>query len=424
MRLGILTQYYPPEIGAPQARLSNLAGHFIERGHEVYVLTAMPNYPQGRIYPGYGGLLRRERLGGVSVVRSYVYPATGLGRRRLLNYFSFVFSSAFLGAFTMPRLDYLITESPPLFLGISGYLLSRLKRARWIFNVSDLWLDSAVQMGAIREGFTLRVARSLESFCYRKAWCVTGQSQEILAKIGEDCPQARLYHLSNGVASEVFRPDAGSAQVRARMAELAPELVLGRAVMAFYAGLHGYAQGLGQVLEAAAKLRDQRDLVIVLIGDGPEKPALMEQAQTAGLDNVRFLDAEAREQMPALLASADIALVPLKERLFGAVPSKLYEAMGAGLPVVLMTGGEADGILTEAGAGISVTPGDVEGLAAAIRSLAGNPEERRAMGARGRAAAVARFDRKAIADRFIDHLEGHLAKEKHPTRSPERRGAC
>ncbi len=89
MRLGILTQYYPPEMGAPQARLSNLAGHFIERGHEVYVLTAMPNYPQGRIYPGYGGLVRRERSGDVSVVRSYVYPATGLGSRRLLNYFSF-----------------------------------------------------------------------------------------------------------------------------------------------------------------------------------------------------------------------------------------------------------------------------------------------------------------------------------------------
>jgi len=232
MRLGILTQYYPPEMGAPQARLSNLASHFVERGHKVYVLTAMPNYPQGRIYPGYGGLIRRERSGDASIVRSYVYPATGLGSRRLLNYFSFAVSSALVGAFTLPRLDYLITESPPLFLGISGYLLSRLKRARWIFNVSDLWLDSAVQMGAIGEGFTLRMARSLETFCYREAWCVTGQSKEILAKIGRDCPQATLYHLSNGVASDVFRPDAGSGEARAGLTVLAPEPVPRRRVIA------------------------------------------------------------------------------------------------------------------------------------------------------------------------------------------------
>ena len=398
MRVGILTQYYPPEMGAPQARLSNLAGHFVERGHQVHVLTAMPNYPQGRIYPGYGGLIRRERFGDVSVVRSYVYPATGLGSKRLLNYFSFAISSALVGAFTLPRLDYLITESPPLFLGISGYLLSRLKRARWIFNVSDLWLDSAVQMGALREGLTLRVARLLEDFCYRKAWCVTGQSKEILTMIGRDHPHVRVYHLSNGVASDVFRPDIGSDKIRAQLAS-------GRATVALYAGLHGYAQGLGHVLKAAARLRDFQDLSIVLIGEGPERQALVDRARSEGLDNVRFLEPAPREQMPALLASADIALVPLKERLFGAVPSKLYEAMGAGVPVVLMTGGEAESIVREASAGIVVPPGDVEALASAIRRLASDPEERRAMGARGREAAVARFDRKAIADAFIDYLE-------------------
>ena len=398
MRLGILTQYYPPEMGAPPARLSNLAAHFMERGHQVYVLTAMPNYPQGRIYPGYGGLLRREKLGGASIVRSYIYPASGLGRRRLLNYFSFVFSSAFLGTFTLPRLDYLITESPPLFLGISGYLLSRLKRARWIFNVSDLWLESAVQLGALNEGRTLRMARSLESFCYRKAWCVSGQSKEILSEISRHHPEVAVYHLSNGVAADVFRPDIGSDGMRA---ELAPE----KATIALYAGLHGYAQGLEQVLEAAARLRDLKSLSIVLLGDGPEKQALVDRARSGGLDKVRFLDPAPREKMPAILASADIALVPLKERLFGAVPSKLYEAMGAGLPVVLMTGGEAEDIVIGSGAGVVVPPGDVEALASAIRRLANDPEERRAMGARGREAAVARFDRKAIADAFIDYLE-------------------
>jgi glycosyltransferase involved in cell wall biosynthesis len=212
-----------------------------------------------------------------------------------------------------------------------------------------------------------------------------------------------LYHLSNGVAADVFRPDIASDKTRA---ELAPE----EATIALYAGLHGYAQGLEHVLDAAARLRDLESLEVVLIGDGPEKRAMIDRARSGGLDNVRFLDPAPREKMPVILASADIALVPLKERLFGAVPSKLYEAMGAGLPVVLMTGGEAEDIVTESGAGVVVTPGDVEALASAIRRLANDPVGRRAMGARGREAALARFDRKAIADAFIDYLEkrGHV----------------
>lgn len=398
MRLGILTQYYPPEIGAPQARLSNLAQRFVDRGHDVYVLTAMPNYPQGRIYPGYGGLVRREHSAGVSVVRSYVYAATGLGRKRLLNYVSFAFSSLCVGPFLLPRLDYLLTESPPLSLGMTGYVLSRIKRARWIFNVSDLWVDSAVQLGALEEGLVFRLARSLESFCYRRAWCVTGQSKEILSHISTFHPEVTVYHLSNGVAADTFRPAAVSNEIRT---ELAP----GSDTIVLYAGLHGYAQGLGQVLEAAARLRDLQGLSIVLIGDGPEKPNLVKRACSEGLDNVRFLDPVPRERMPAILASADIALVPLKQRLFGAVPSKLYEAMGSGLPVVLMTGGEAEDIVTESGAGVVVPPGDVEALSTAIRRLATNPEERLTMGARGREAALRCFDRKAIADAFIDFLE-------------------
>lgn len=399
MRIGILTQYYPPEPGAPQARLSNLADHLVRHGHEVHVLTAMPNYPRGRIYPGYGGVLRRESSSGVSVIRSYVYPATGLGWKRLLNYFSFVLSSMLLGTFALPRLDYLLTESPPLFLGISGYVLSRLKRARWIFNVSDLWPESAVQMGVLKQGPVLRLAESLERFCYRKAWLVTGQSREILTYVQQRQPGTDLYHLSNGVASDMFHPDLRSEEIRSRLGARGETIAL-------YAGLHGYAQGLHHVLQAAAILRSMHDLIFVLIGDGPEKQSLVEWAKHHQLDNVRFLDAAPREEIPALLASADVALVPLAERLYGAVPSKLYEAMGAGVPVVLMTGGEAEDIVKEAGAGIVVPPGDVNALAAAISRLASAPEERRRMGAQGRAAACARFDRRMIAEAFIDVLEG------------------
>ena len=397
MKVGILTQYYPPEVGAPQARLSALAQRLVEQGHQVFVLTAMPNYPQGRIQSGYGGVYRREDLDGVTILRTYVYPTQSIGMgRRLSNYFSFVCSSLFFGAAVLPRLDYLLTESPPLFLGISGYLLGRLKGARWVFNVSDLWPESEVHLGVIRDGWILRMAKALEAFCYHKAWLVTGQSKEILQDILSRFPDISTYHLSNGADTIHFCPELRSATARQLMAD-------GKCCIALYAGLHGLAQGLEQVLEAAAELQDQDDCCFVLIGDGPEKGRLVERGKALGLSNVCFLPPYPHGEMPALLASADIALITLKDRLPGAVPSKIYEAMAVGLPVILAADGEAAAIVRGAEAGIVVPPGEVAPLTSAVRELAANPDLRRRLGAGGRKAAVAHFDRPAICDAFIRH---------------------
>ena len=147
VKVAILTQYYPPEIGAAQVRLSALARGFVRRGHQVTVVTAMPNYPAGRLQPGYHGLWRREQQDGVSVIRSFVYPTQRTDfAHRLTNYFSFVFSSAVFGTFLLREADYLIVQSPPLFLGLTGIWLSRLKGTRMVFNVSDLWPESTVRL--------------------------------------------------------------------------------------------------------------------------------------------------------------------------------------------------------------------------------------------------------------------------------------
>jgi glycosyltransferase involved in cell wall biosynthesis len=400
MRIGILTQYYPPEMGAPQARLSHLAGEFVRRGHEVVVLTAMPNYPTGRIAPGWSGFVRRETRDGVAVIRTWIYPTRSVALvPRLASYFSFVLSSLAVGLARLPRLDFLVTESPPLFLGISGFLLAKRTRARWIFNVSDLWPESAVRLGILREGKSLRAAQALEAFCYRKAWLVSGQSLEILSDIRRRFPSVETYHLSNGTDTATFGPERRSAEARRRLAGDDPE-----ACVAVYAGLHGIAQGLDQVLEAAARVRS-RDLRVVFIGDGPEKEELVRRSRDRGTAGVRFLDPLARDEMPAVMASADVALVPLRTALPGAVPSKLYEAMGSGAPVILVADGEAAAIVHSSGAGLVVAPGDVGALAEALDRLAGDPKLRRDMGASGRAAAVERFDRRQIAERFIGHLE-------------------
>ena len=399
MRFGILTQYYPPEMGAPQARLSELAARFAARGHQVTVLTAMPNYPSGKIHPGHGGVFRRETREGVNIARCWIYPSNSVRTlHRLASYGSFVVSSGLLGAFALPRLDYLLTESPPLFVGPAGYALARLKGARWIFNVSDLWPESAVRLGVIGPGTALRAAQRLEAWCYRKAWLVSGQSAGILSDIHARFPGVPTYHLSNGADTAKFTPRSAPSPWRERLADSEQCVIL-------YAGLHGIAQGLDQILDAARQIGNELPVRFVFAGDGPEKTGLVAQANQLRLSRVRFFDPVPRAEMPNLLRAADIAVIPLKVHLPGAVPSKLYEAMSAGLPVLLIGEGEPAGIVRETQAGIAVAPGDAQGLETALRKLAGDPGFRAECGMHGRRAAVARFDRNRIADAFLTRLE-------------------
>ena len=401
MNLVILSQYYPPEVGAPQTRLSELARLMVLEGDSVTVLTAMPNYPTGRIYPGYGGLLKRESADGVNIVRTFIYPTQKTDFvRRLTNYFSFVITSAVLGTFLLKRADVLLVESPPLFLGLSAVWLSFVKRARLIFNVSDLWPESAVQLGILRRNSFFHTLSSwLESFCYRQAWLVTGQSKSIIRNIQERFPNCQTYHLSNGVDTSRFPVTRNGWQSASPNGDC----------VVMYAGLHGLAQGLGQVLLAAEDLGEDSRFKFVLIGDGPEKNMLMEQATERSLSNVEFRDPRRAQEIPALIAGSDIVLVPLTSYLVGAVPSKLYEAMASGRPVILVASGEAAEIVNEHEAGITVQPGDIKGLVRALETLVGQPELRRKMGENGRRAAEQHFDREIIVKRFRSFLQQKLS---------------
>ena len=197
MKLAILTQYYPPEVGAPQSRLLALAREFVRRGHQVSVLTAMPNYPTGTLHRGYRRMFLREERDGVRVIRTFIWPTQQTGLvPRLASYFSFVLSAALFGSIYLDAPDYILVESPPLFLGLTGVLLSRLKRARMVFNVSDLWPESAVRLGLLRPGSAAyRLGASLERFCYRHAWLVTGQSAEIVSDIRARFARCNTVHL-------------------------------------------------------------------------------------------------------------------------------------------------------------------------------------------------------------------------------------
>ncbi len=402
MKIVIHSQYYPPEIGAAPNRLSALVEGLTNAGHEVTVLTAMPSYPIGRCYSGYGGWIRRENYHGSAVVRTFIWPTQSAGMvKRLLCYFSFVFSSAALGSVLLDEPDYILTESPPLFLGISGFLLSRWKRARWIFNVSDLWPESAVCLGVLKSGLALRLSESLEAFLYRQAWLVSGQSSEIIQNIKKRFSGVPTFYLPNGVDTQKFHPNCSTPETRSLLKS-------GRGCVVLYAGLHGLAQGLEQIIEVADQLKMDTSIRFVLVGDGPVKRSLVRQAEARGLKNMQFLDPMPLDQMPALIAAADIVLVPLKTRIPGAVPSKLYEAMSAGRALVVIASGEAADIVTRHRAGIVVAPGDMQGLTTSLLDLARNLSHREQLGAEARRAATTLFDRSVSITRFIRYLEEQL----------------
>jgi glycosyltransferase involved in cell wall biosynthesis len=398
MKLLIITQYYPPEMGAPQARLSDLARRLHQRGHEVQVLTALPNYPTGSIFPGYAKLFAREKKEGITILRSWIIPSNRANLlHRLISYLSFAFSSLVTGALKADKADIIITESPPIFLAATGWLLSILKGARWILNISDLWPDSARDIGMLKDsGLAYRVLKALTLFFYKRAWLVTGQSAEIVSEIGKQCPAANTYVLSNGVDVQNFHPKLKSSDLRRKY-------LLPGEVGFIYAGLHGLFQGLDQVVMAAVKVQEE-PVRFVFFGDGPEKAALIEKSRILGLRNLDFYPPIPHQQVPALLASMDVAIIPLKGRIRGAVPSKIYEAMAVEIPILLVAKGEASDIVERTESGLTVSPGDLDGLARAIRQLASNGNLRKSLGKTGRIAAENYYDRSKIAERFEEKI--------------------
>ena len=403
MQICVLTQYYPPEIGAPQARLSELAVFLHNHGHKMTILTAMPNYPTGKLYEGYDGFYRKESIDEINIIRSYIYPSKSIKLiPRLWNYFSFVLSSLFVGISTLPKCDIFITESPPLFLGISGFLLSKIKGAKWIFNVSDLWLESAVELGVIGNGLPFKLSKRLQTFFYRNSWLVTGQSREIVKHINKQLPQVKTYRLSNGVDVEKFNQEQKS--------DILKQWSNGKRVTAVYAGLHGIAQGLGQIIKAAVKLENIiPELQIILIGDGPEKAHLIDSVEELNISNFTFVEPQTKEKMPGIWASANIALISLKQYIPGAVPSKLYEAMASGVPVIMIGEGEPEHIVTSANCGVTVKTNNQNALVEAFIKLTNDQKLKNAFGNNGRSYVKEHFNRENIMNEFLKYLESNVS---------------
>jgi glycosyltransferase involved in cell wall biosynthesis len=382
MRFLILTQYFLPETGAPQVRLAAMIRELLRLGHTVEVVTALPNYPQGEIFPDYWGhFYHKELWEGVCVHRVWMYAATGAGIKRLFNYFSFMIT-AMWGLRKAGKPDYLFVESPPLFLGITGYLFAKRWRAKMIFNVADLWPETVKALGLMRDGLALRLAEKLEAWLYRKANYVTVLTESVRHKLINDkqIPAHKVLLLPNGVDTKMFKPQPADMGWRASLGIPADKHLI------LYAGTHGYAHGMEVILEAASLLTDT-NVVFLLIGGGSEKKRLQQLCEQSGLANVLFRAPQPPECIAQLysLTIAGIATVRDFSLLKYICSAKALPIMACGKPVLYSGAGDGAQLITNAKAGIVIAPGDSKGLAEAVRNLVNDPDNAAKLGSNGRA---------------------------------------
>lgn len=403
MRILFLTQYYPPEVGAPQNRLHELALRLKSKGAEVEVLTAMPNYPKMEIEESYrGGKIKEEYIDGIKVYRSGIFVSKSSSIiHRLLNYFSFVFTSYFKGR-KLVNYDFLLVESPPLFLGYSAMGLAKKLKAKLIFNVSDLWPESAEKLDLVSNKYLLKLAYDLEKKCYNKAKLVTGQTQGIVDDIKGRFPSKDVFWLPNGVDLEYYNPNQIKSDFRLKNGFEASDLLF------FYGGIIGHAQGLEVILEAANQLKAYPNIKFIIQGAGPEKERLLVLKEKLKLDNVFFFNAVNKNEMPSILKGVDVALVPLKklELFTGAIPSKIFEALAMEKALLLGVDGEAKKhFIDKADSGYFFEPENVKDLVDKIVKLEQNPEELKRKGQNGRAYVNEYFNRNNIATSFYEKLK-------------------
>jgi glycosyltransferase involved in cell wall biosynthesis len=411
MRVLIVTHYFPPEIGAPQARLSALASIWAADGDDVTVLTGMPNHPTGVLPPAYRrAVFRRERADGYRVLRTWLYATPNEGvLRKTLGHLSFMASSVLLGGPATGRADVVLVSSPTFFSILSGWLLARMKRARFVVEVRDLWPAIFVELGVLTNRRVIALLMRLELAAYAAADQVVVVSEGFRADlISRGVPPAKVHTIRNGVDAARFAIATGAGRDwRARLGAATGDCLV------LYAGTHGISQALPAIADAAARVADRPGGACVrfaFVGDGADKRRLERRVAELGLRNTVLLPGVPHTEMPWLLAAADICLVPLRDvPLFATfIPSKMFECLAAGRPVIGSVTGEAAQLLAEAGA-VVVPPEDSGALAAAIGTLAADPELRAVLGKAGRVFAEQRCDRVALARQYRKVLDQALA---------------
>jgi colanic acid biosynthesis glycosyl transferase WcaI len=400
-------------MGAPAGRAGELSRLWVEDGHDVTVLTGIPNHPTGIVPLEYRRKFRRlvthDNYHGVNVVRTWLLPFPNRKTyERMLNYSSFCISSATTGIF-LDKPDLVIATSPQLLVGLSGWWLARYNGVPFVFEVRDLWPESlvAVGMGSHRSPLHRSLAK-IAGFLYRscdRLVVVTPAFKEYLIERWR-IPEDKIFVVQNGVETSLFSRLTPNLSIRR-------ELGAEEKFVVSYIGTMGTAHGLETLLEAAARLRESAPEVLFLfVGEGAEKARIVSLARSRGLSNVRFVNQQPREKVPAYITASDACVVLLKRtELFKTVlPTKMLEFMSCARPVILGVDGHARNVMERANAGIFITPEDPAALAKAVMRLAANPALRESLGRNGRQHILHYFSRQDTAKMYLDVLQDLLGQ--------------
>ena len=371
-----------------------LARYLAEKGHRITVIASPVSYLTGKSSPQHIFSKTKIEEDGITIFRTYTYPALHRSFfHRIFSFLSFMLSS-FFTAMQIDHIDLVWGTSPPIFQGLTAWMVARLKRRKFIFEVRDLWPDFAIAVGVLRQPLLIRASHWLEKFLYRRADRVLVNSPGFINHVRE-LGARKIDLVPNGADPRMFDPTQDGFSFR-------KEHQLETKFIVLYAGAHGLSNNLGTILEAARLLLDRPDIALVLLGDGKDKPALVQRAQELELTNLFFLPPLPKSQMPAALAAADACIAILKPiPLFSTVyPNKVFDYMAAGKPVILAIKGVIREVIESVQAGIPVEPGDATGIAQAIQKLTDQQELGKEMGQRGRHYIETHFDRAVLADKL------------------------
>lgn len=407
MHILFLSDNFPPEVNAPASRTFEHCREWVKAGHEVTVITTAPNFPKGVVFPGYRNRLwQREEMEGIRVVRVWTYITANAGfGKRTLDYLSFMVSG-FLAGLVQRRPDVIVGTSPQFFTTCAAWMLSVFRWRPFVFELRDLWPESIKTVGAMEDSAALRLLEQLELFLYRQAKAVVAVTASFKRNlIGRGIDGDKIAVVTNGVDLTRFRPQAPDLALRDALG------IPREAFVAGYIGTHGMAHALETVLEAARLLSAVGDagpvaVHFILLGDGARKQALKTQAANLGLTNVHFLDSVPKAEVPRYWSLLDVAIIHLRQadNFTQVIPSKLFECMGMGIPVLHGVAGESAGIVTREEVGLVFPPEDAQALRDGVLRLA----EDQALYQRLRAnclAAAPRYERATLARQMLEVLE-------------------
>ena len=402
MRILFISHYFPPEVNAPANRTHEHCRRWVAEGHEVTVITGVPNHPAGVLFVGYHNRwIHEEEVDGIRVIRTWMFLAANAGfAKRILNYVLFAVT-AVIASKRVRNPDLVLATTPQFFCGLAGAVIARIKRLPFVLEVRDLWPKSIVELGQLQQGFALGPLEALERWLYKSSAGIVVNTRAFIDHIADSgYPREKIELIYNGIDPHQFRPQPASQKLRTKYA------LEGRTAVA-YIGTLGLAQGLECVIETAEILQSRPDIAFLIIGDGAERGKLEAMIQERGITNVRLLGLQPRELMPDWIASADILLVCLRDLpVFETViPSKIFEFLAQERPVIVAARGEIRRMTEEAGAAWVIDPQDPQAMADAVEAIAQQPEEAKRRAAAGRRWVKDEFVRDTLALRMLDFMK-------------------